>query len=160
MRELAGAIPRAALAYAPMPEELDPAPLVRALRHAGVRIAYPRVCAPGELALHWAREDELAAGYCGVREPPADAPEATLDAIDLVLVPGVAFDEVCHRLGMGGGFYDRLLARTERDTRAIGLAFDEQVVAAAPHEEHDALMDAVITPTRVLRRARGTEARG
>jgi 5-formyltetrahydrofolate cyclo-ligase len=152
MRELADRMPSAVLAYAPMPEELDPSPLVHALRDAGVRVAYPRVCGPGELALHWAMEDELAAGYCGVFEPSADAPKATLDEIDLVLVPGVAFDEACQRLGMGGGFYDRLLAQTAAGTLAIGLAFDKQVVASVPHEVHDAVMDAIVTPTRVLRR--------
>jgi 5-formyltetrahydrofolate cyclo-ligase len=145
---------RAVLAYAATAEELDPAPLVARLRARGARIAYPRACADGVLALHWLDEDaELVPGYCGIREPDAGSPEADVDELDLVLVPGVAFDEACARLGMGGGFYDRLLPRLAPAAAAIGLAFDEQVVACVPTEAHDVRLAAVVTPTRVLRPA-------
>jgi 5-formyltetrahydrofolate cyclo-ligase len=146
-------LPRGVLAYAATPEELDPSVLVRSLRESGVLVAFPRVCGPCELALHWAEIDDLRPGYCGLLEPGADAVEADPNEIDLVLVPGVAFDEHCHRLGMGGGFYDRLLAALPPGTTKIGLAFDEQIVDAVPREEHDVVLDAVVTPTRVLRPA-------
>jgi 5-formyltetrahydrofolate cyclo-ligase len=145
-------MPRAVLAYAPTAEELDPGVVVRLLRESDVRVAYPRVCGPGEVALHWAAEQELAPGYCGILEPPQDAPTAPLEEIDLVLIPGVGFDPACHRLGMGGGYYDRLLPELRREALKVGLAFDEQIVEAVPHERHDAVLDAVVTPTRVLRR--------
>jgi 5-formyltetrahydrofolate cyclo-ligase len=142
---------RAVLAYAATAEELDPAPLVAALRERGARIAYPRVCGPGSLALHWCDDEAaLALGYCGVAEPSSDAPEAAAEDIDLVLVPGAAFDEACGRLGMGGGHYDRLLSRLTPGALAIGLAFDEQVVTEVPTEAHDVRLDAVITPTRTI----------
>jgi 5-formyltetrahydrofolate cyclo-ligase len=157
--ECADAMPRSVLAYAPTPDELDPTPLVRLLRESGVRVAYPRVCGPGELALHWAAEDELAPGYRGILEPPEHSPEAALEDIGLVLVPGVAFDPACARLGMGGGFYDRLLPAFRRGTVKVGLAFDQQIVEAVPHEGHDAVLDAVVTPTRVLRCDRGAQQR-
>jgi 5-formyltetrahydrofolate cyclo-ligase len=144
---------RSVLAYAAMWGELDPAFAVASLRAAGARIAYPRVCAPGEMTLHWADDEaELAPGYCGIREPPADSAQASPDDFDLVLVPGVAFDESCCRLGHGGGFYDRLLLRLRPGTLVVGLAFDEQIVGSLPREPHDALLDIVVTPTRVLRR--------
>jgi 5-formyltetrahydrofolate cyclo-ligase len=142
---------RAILAYAATAEELDPAALVAELRDRGARVAYPRVCGPGSLALHWCdKESALAPGYCGIAEPAADAPEAAAGAIDLVLVPGTAFDERCARLGMGGGFYDRLLPRLAPGALAVGLAFDEQVLAEVPTEAHDAPLDAVVTPTRTI----------
>jgi 5-formyltetrahydrofolate cyclo-ligase len=144
--------PRAALAYAPMPDEVDVSELVDRLRATGARIAYPRVCAPGEMTLHWADGGDLTPGFCGILEPLADAPQASPDEFDLVLVPGVAFDEQCCRLGMGGGFYDRLLPRLAPGTVTIGIAFDEQVVATLPREAHDVRVDAVVTPTRVIRR--------
>ena len=145
---------RTVLAYAATPEELDPSPLVIVLRECGARIAYPRVCAPGLLSLHWADDAELTPGYCGVREPDAEAEAATLEEIDLVLVPGVAFDAACCRLGMGGGFYDRLLREVRVDATTLGLAFDEQVVDGVPVEAHDVTVDLVVTPTRTLRRDR------
>lgn len=141
---------RAVLAYAATMEELDPAAAVEALRARGARIAYPRVCGPGEMSVHWAEPGELAPGYCGLLEPSAEAAEALASEIDLVLVPGVAFDEQCHRLGMGGGFYDRFLAALHPGALVIGLAFDEQIVERVPREEHDMRLDAVVTPTQVL----------
>ena len=145
---------RGVLAYGAMPEELDPSPLVRRLSLSGARIAYPRVCGPCELTLHWGDTCELQPGYCGLLEPPADADEASLDEIGLVLVPGVAFDAECHRLGMGGGFYDRLLAALPATTLKVALAFDEQILDAVPVEEHDAVLDAVVTPSRIFRRGK------
>jgi 5-formyltetrahydrofolate cyclo-ligase len=142
---------RTVLTYAATPEELDPAQLVAGLRARGVRVAYPRVCRPGELTLHWARADELTPGHHGILEPCADADQAAIEDFDLVLVPGTAFDTSGRRLGMGGGFYDRLLARRRPGTVAIGLAFDEQVLGEVPAEEHDVPLDAVVTQTRTLR---------
>jgi len=142
----------AVLAYAPTADEVDVAPLVESLRARGARVAYPRVCAPGELTLHWAGPEDLTPGYCGILEPPADASPVPPAEIDVVLVPGVAFDASCCRLGHGGGFYDRLLPRLAPDALIIGIAFDEQIVDPLPREEHDILMDVIVTPTRVLRR--------
>jgi 5-formyltetrahydrofolate cyclo-ligase len=161
IRDAAGALcltgvigARAALAYCAMPEELDPSPLVRLLAQAGTRIAYPRVCGPGALTLHWGDACELAPGYCGILEPPAGTESASLEEIDLVIVPGVAFDEQCHRLGMGGGFYDRLLAGLPPIALKLVLAFDEQIVDAVPHAEHDTMVDAIVTPRRIFRRGK------
>jgi len=150
--QLGTEVPGGVLAYGAMPEELDPSLVVRMLRESGARVAYPRVCGPGELTLHWAELEDLRPGCCGIGEPPAGCPEVALSEIDLVLVPGVAFDESCHRLGMGGGFYDRLLAALAQSATTIGLAFDEQIVELVPREEHDVTLDAVVTPSRILRR--------
>jgi 5-formyltetrahydrofolate cyclo-ligase len=145
---------RVVLAYAALPEEIDPAPLVRALRERGARVAFPRVCGPGVLALHWAdSEKELAPGHAGVPEPHPDSDWATPDAFDLVIVPGVAFDPSCSRLGLGGGFYDALLPTLRAGTPTVALAFEEQVVDAVPCEASDARVDVVVTPSAVHRRA-------
>lgn len=144
---------RAVLVYAATPEEIDPAPIAAAVRGAGARTAYPRVCAPGELALHWSDGSDLEPGHCRIPEPSPAAAEADAAEIDAVLVPGAAFDESCLRLGLGGGFYDRLLARLRPDAVMIGLAFDEQVVASVPTQAHDVRLDFVVTPTRTLRRS-------
>jgi 5-formyltetrahydrofolate cyclo-ligase len=146
---------RSVLAYAALPEEIDPAPLVRALREIGARVAYPRVCGPGVLALHWtAADDQLAPGHAGIPEPASDSPWASPDDFDLVIVPGVAFDTACGRLGLGGGFYDAFLPTLRTNTVAVALAFDEQMVDSVPCEEHDARVDFVVTPSATHRRAR------
>lgn len=66
------------------------------------------------------------------------------DKIDLIIVPGVAFDKAGHRLGMGGGFYDRFMLRASRAVRAA-LAYDCQLLAAVPAEVHDLIVDYIIT---------------
>lgn len=147
---------RAVLAYAALAEELDPAPLVDALRASGARVALPRVCGPGALTLHWVEADTpLAPGHAGIPEPDAGCAFGAPDDFDLVIVPGVAFDASCARLGFGGGFYDALLGDLPSETPTVALAFDEQIVDSVPCGEHDVRVSAVVTPTRVLRRATG-----
>lgn len=140
------------LAYRAMPEEIDPAPTLRALRASGVAIAYPRIEAPGIVRLHLATADTVwLPGPFGLAEPPADTPCVDPALIDAVLVPGVAFDPAGGRLGIGGGYYDRLIPQFRTDCLLIGIAFDEQVLDEVPVEAHDARVHAVATPTRVLR---------
>jgi 5-formyltetrahydrofolate cyclo-ligase len=72
-----------------------------------------------------------------------------LEDLDLVLVPGLAFDEKGARLGRGGGFYDRLLASKSATTLAMGVAFAFQLESKLPLEPHDVAMDAVLTDAGV-----------
>lgn len=65
--------------------------------------------------------------------------------LDLVLVPGLAFTADGHRLGQGGGHFDRFLPRLRADCVTIGVAFAEQLVAAVPHEPHDVRLHHVVT---------------
>jgi 5-formyltetrahydrofolate cyclo-ligase len=85
----------------------------------------------------------------GIAEPASGMRAARLD---LIVLPLVAFDAQGHRLGMGGGYYDRLLARTRRGgPRRVGYAFSAQQADALPHEAHDAKLDAVATERGLLR---------
>jgi len=68
-----------------------------------------------------------------------------------VIVPGVAFDSQCHRLGRGKGFYDRLLPQIPHAVK-IGVCFDHQIVEELPSEPHDVLMDLVISPSLIINR--------
>ena len=140
------------LSYAAMPAEIDPILATDALRARGVRIAYTRIEAPGILGIHEvADETALIPGPLSIRQPAQDSPRAACDSIDAVIVPGVAFDETGARLGYGGGYNDRLLPTLRDDCVRIGIAFDEQVLAEIPAEEHDEYVDIVVTPTRVIR---------
>lgn len=140
------------LAYVALPFEIDPRTAVVELRRRGVEVAYPRVESPGVLGVHIVDDDtELVPGPFGLSEPDARTPRTAPEYIDAVIVPGVAFDERGMRLGYGGGFYDRLLPLLRDDCARIGFAFDEQVLAEIPAEEHDVAVDIVVTQSRVLR---------
>jgi 5-formyltetrahydrofolate cyclo-ligase len=72
------------------------------------------------------------------------------DQIDLILVPGLAFSNNRHRLGRGGGFFDKLLAGRGAKAFKVAICFSFQVVETLPTEEHDVIVDAVVTEQRVL----------
>ena len=137
--------------YWPIRSELDPRPAMQALAEHGYRLALPVSVAPGEpLAFRaWVPGDPLAPDIMGIEAPLARAP-AVRPA--LLLVPMLAFDRACRRLGYGAGFYDRTLAALRRTgaTIAVGLAFGIQEVERVPTREGDAPLDAVVTEYRVV----------
>lgn len=70
--------------------------------------------------------------------------------IDLILVPGLAFDKHGNRLGQGSGFYDRYLPTLRKDCLVVGIAFDEQLVDEVPCGPNDCKVDYIVTPTRII----------
>ena len=96
-------------------------------------------------------EMELVPGPFGLAQPSEHAPHVSHARIDAVIIPGVAFDEQGTRLGYGGGYYDRLLPMMRPECMRVGVAFDEQVLAHIPAEEHDACVDVLVTPPRIIR---------
>ena len=91
---------------------------------------------------------ELKKGRFGIPEPAVPV-FAAGDELDLIVVPGVAFDRAGRRIGRGGGFYDRLLPQY-RAVRA-GICFDLQCLKTIPAEEHDIQMNLVATETKILK---------
>lgn len=94
-----------------------------------------------------AAEARFSTGHYGIQEPLA-ASRIAMDAIDLVAVPGVAFDRNGNRLGRGGGYYDRLLADFTGLSAAV--AFDFQILPTIPCEPHDRPIDAIITESGIV----------
>src|SRR6266496_395603 len=137
--------------YSPMGAEVDTSDLAAAAAAAGKRVAFPRLSG-GERALSFAicAPGDLVPGDLRTREPPPGAPALPVSDLDLVLVPGVAFDLGCRRLGRGRGHYDATLARLRGGATRIGLAFELQIVPQVPFEPHDVTLDAVVTEARVL----------
>ena len=85
-------------------------------------------------------------GTYGIREPNKDlSNEIDVKNIDVLIVPAVAYDKNCYRLGYGGGYYDRFIERLRDDAITIGIAFDLQLFDSIPKEEHDAQLNYIIT---------------
>ena len=143
--------------YAAMAEEIDPSGAVPLLRDRGIRTLFPRV--RGEhLDLAEASDPHaLPGGFRGIREPTGPAIDPGV--VDVAILPGVAFDLDGGRLGHGGGHYDRLLPLLPDDTVRIGLGFSCQVVPRVPREDHDALVDLVVTDHAVHRTGARREPR-
>ena len=137
------------LAYRAIGTELDLDGLTTELADAG-RLALPRVVGDRLEVVPWRPGDELVRTRFGVEEPTAEAID--IRSIDVVLVPGLAFDLRCFRLGYGGGFYDRLLAAPGCAALAVGVGFDEQLVDRLPVEPHDRAVDVVVTDRRTVLR--------
>jgi 5-formyltetrahydrofolate cyclo-ligase len=93
---------------------------------------------------------DVVAGFRGIPEPRPDAPPVSPQAVDWVLVPGVAFDVAGGRLGYGGGYYDRLLPAMRAGTPRVAAAFEAQIVAHVPRAPHDAGVDAIVTEARTI----------
>jgi 5-formyltetrahydrofolate cyclo-ligase len=117
----------------------------------GKKIVVPWCNTEGELELfHLVDMEELALGMYRILEPRAELrtlPEKQVDVkdLDLVIVPGVAFDRRGARMGHGKGYYDKLLEHARRDTPLIALAFECQLFEEIPMAPHDIFMDAVVT---------------
>jgi len=113
-------------------------------------------CVDGEQLELFLLEDmqELETGMYKILEPRAELrtrPEKQVDVadIDLVMVPGVAFDKRGARMGHGKGYYDRLLSQARPDTPLVALAFECQMFPEIPVDDHDVFMDQIITQDNV-----------
>jgi 5-formyltetrahydrofolate cyclo-ligase len=145
------------LLYASFRSEVDTFDLLKYCVAHGKVVVLPKVDKQdNELKLYEIKDTgELISGYLGISEP--DVPEDRLmnvEHMDLILVPGVAFDEKCNRLGYGKGFYDKLLSgvrgQGSRVKGLIAMAYEEQIVEALPSEPHDIKMDKIITDKRII----------
>lgn len=143
---------RTALVTLPFGSEIDTQPLVDGLRRRGVELAVPAFdrIGHGMAVVRLPEGAALVRGPLGVPQPAARVPVA-LDALDLLVVPAIAFDTLGYRVGYGKGYFDRLLARPEVRGFTVGFGFDLQVVDEAPREPHDVPLQALVTEARTLR---------
>jgi len=135
--------------YAPLAEELDIWPLLGDSVAAEKTVALPRFDSATQRYVACQVQDlskDLNHGQFGIREAAGHCIAVPPNRLDLILVPGVAFDLQGRRLGRGKGFYDQLLATVRGTT--CGVAFDEQIVETIPVEPHDVHLNCILTPTR------------
>jgi 5-formyltetrahydrofolate cyclo-ligase len=133
----------------PIKEEIDVKPLMIELFNQGCQLALPVVQGKGQPLLFraWRPGDPLEAGVFGTLQPNA---RREVVEPEVLLVPLLACDEDGWRLGYGAGFYDRTLAglRKKRNTAAIGVGFDAQLVPEVPHGPTDERLDWLLTDKR------------
>ena len=133
--------------YAALPYEVQTWRLIQQMLASGKRVVVP-VVAGRSLRLSELRDPatELSPGAFGVWEPtPAARRPVGPERVDLVLVPGLAFDRQGHRLGHGHGYFDRLLTRLPRATARVGLCFEFQLLHRLPIEPHDQTVHRVLS---------------
>jgi 5-formyltetrahydrofolate cyclo-ligase len=155
--------------YRSMTDEPGTAPLIEALLSRGDQVLLPRI---NGRSLQWvevSEDTDYVKGPMGIKEPsghalPAEPPP--LAAAGLVFLPALSVDRHGRRLGQGGGYYDKVLARLPRHDEGgplrVAVLFEDEFVDEVPFEPHDCVVDAVLMPGRVVRIAapEGTSSRG
>ncbi len=141
--------------YAAIGSEVETHGLLRAALGDGKTVALPVIQPVDRPFLRFARHSatrRLAPGPWGVPQPPPGHRRYLRPSdLDLIVVPGVAFDRQGRRLGYGAGYYDSFLARLPRRVPRVGLAYSSQVVPRLPEADHDERVDILVTDNGVYR---------
>jgi 5-formyltetrahydrofolate cyclo-ligase len=128
--------------YLPYNQEVRTVPMLQRAIDDGKKVAVPKVFGDEMKFIYLDDLTAVEKGYAGIPEPVADGPVAD-DKEALVLMPGLAFDPQGHRIGYGGGFYDKFLAR-EGNHPTLALCYDFQMVEHLETEEFDIPVDKVL----------------
>ncbi len=136
------------MAYVSTKEEVNTHDLIKDCIQKGQTICLPKVDGNEIKIIQVSSWEQLESGAFNILEPTSDDEAINPEDLDLIIVPGIAFDRRGHRLGFGRGFYDRILKKTT--AYKVGLAFHEQIIDEIPNEEHDVPMDLIITDTSLI----------
>ncbi|EDQ92937.1 uncharacterized protein MONBRDRAFT_13668 [Monosiga brevicollis MX1] len=149
--------------YLSMDDEISTTELIQTLLQRAKQVYVPRYTRETMDMFpiaSWADVEAMPLTKWNIRQPaeaPAETAALAHEGLDVILVPGMAFDKAGRRLGRGKGYYDRYFARCAQFATAhnqsrpvyLALAFDEQIVDQVPTDEHDVTLDAVVTPERI-----------
>ncbi|MBS6466113.1 MAG: glutamate-5-semialdehyde dehydrogenase [Clostridium sp.] len=133
--------------YMPTGNEIDTIEIIRYCKENGKRLAAPRVNGDTMEFYYFTDETDMEQGAYDIWEPTGT--EAVEDEESLVIMPGVAFDLSCNRIGYGKGYYDRYLS-AHPHMKKVALAYDFQIVGRIKREVHDVRPDVVVTESRVI----------
>jgi 5-formyltetrahydrofolate cyclo-ligase len=131
-------------------QEVDTHKIILHALNLGKQVLVPKVIsmAEGMKAIKINSLEELSPGKMGILEPTMEMKEvANVQDIELVILPGLAFDKQGGRIGYGGGFYDRFIKNVNKEAKIIGICYDFQIVSKVPMEEHDVKPSKLITET-------------
>lgn len=136
--------------YVSYNQEIDTIPIITHSLSIGKKVAVPKVLGSKIEFFFIKNTEELEVGYQGILEPPIS--QKADGTSGLMLLPGLAFDYQCNRIGYGGGFYDKYLEHSGRNLYKIALGYEFQVVRELQTEEFDKKVDCILTPHLVLKR--------
>ena len=139
--------------YTSFRSEVDTMDMIKVSLNTGKLIVLPKVDKENNrLKLYEIKNmNELARGYMWILEPFVSEDRLRdLDDIDLIIIPGAAFDIYGNRLGYGAGFYDMLLSKMEKKIPIVAPAYEEQIVEKIPAEPHDIKVDKIVTDKKVI----------
>ena len=128
--------------YLPYNQEVRTVPMLEQAIRDGKKVAVPKVYGDTMKFIYLEDLSQVEKGYAGIPEPIADGPVAD-DETALVLMPGLAFDPQGHRIGYGGGFYDKFLA-AEPNHPTLALCYEFQMLPQLDTEEHDIPVNTVL----------------
>lgn len=138
--------------YAGIDHEVDTRMVFKRALREGKILAFPRIIDPGKMI--FCKVDDygkMRANQYGIPEPAPEDPEIAMEDLDLVVVPGVAFDRRGYRIGFGGGYYDRILAGLKSEAVTVGFAYAFQVLKALPQNERDQQVKRLVTEQGFIR---------
>ncbi|RMD54787.1 MAG: 5-formyltetrahydrofolate cyclo-ligase [Nitrospirae bacterium] len=141
------------LFYTSIRSEVNTLPFIEKAIEMGKKVVVPVVKKEKkELSLYEIESlDELKPGYMGIPEPIEDENRRVdINSVDLVIIPGVAYDLEGNRIGYGSGYYDRILSKRKKHIPVVAPAFREQLVELIPTEEHDIKVDFIVTEEGVV----------
>ena len=137
------------MTYVSLPTEVDTYEIMKKTLERGKKLAVPSIDIVSQqiVASELTSTNNLVEGHFGIYEPKNGAAKTIpLEEIDLIVIPGIAFDKKNMRLGRGKGYYDKFLANKGLSSaKKIGLAFKFQVVDSLPSDPHDIPVSRVIT---------------
>lgn len=142
------------LIFLSLPDEISTALIIDKALHEGKKAAVPRI-KNNDLVFHLisSLDSDFITHPLGMDEPRENTPVIIPDSLSpdktLILVPGLAFDKNCFRLGRGKGFYDRFLSSVDKSIIKAGIGYDFQLIASVPVEEHDFSLDMIVTDKSV-----------
>ncbi len=139
-------------------EEVETAPLARETLRRGARLVYPRVEGEQIVFREIRGEEDFVPSRFGMLEPAPSCPKVEWDALDFVLVPGLAFDPRGNRLGYGKGFYDRALGRLRPEALTVGFCHDFQILDRVPAGPGDVPVQEIVSGERHVRCERQVES--
>ena len=146
-----GSVENTIAGYWPIGDEIDCRPAMEKLAKNGAQLALPVVAGQGQVLIFriWKPGEQLETGPFGTSHPGLNS---GVCVPSILLLPLIAFDKTGQRLGDGAGYYDRTIAalRAGGKILAVGVGYDEQEIEHLPADDHDQVMDAVITDQRTL----------
>ena len=142
------------LIFLSLPDEIKTEGIINEALEENKKTAVPRING-NDIVFHYIKSvnSSLIIHPLGIAEPSPSTPvfnSLSADEKTLILVPGLAFDKNCFRLGRGKGFYDKFLSGIDKSVKKIGIGYDFQIVESVPAEDHDFPLDSVITDTSIF----------